>query len=661
MIISNQMSNKTNIKNSIARKLTLRVSVALFAALMLLLAGALFALNREVRLESEFYAKSIVGIYSDVSAYSIDSPVKSSFTERTSFVGDYLCQWYRVDYLYTYIPDIDNNTVTFVSVTKNGKKYGDGADDHMEGVTVSHVMSEREIKAWNDITYAAIEKRGLIDSKATEVEVSFIDQTGERAMAGVSVSTERLQDSMMRGFLIVSLFMFVILGLLAIFISRFIRHNVSDPAQRISKSMSEYISGGKRSAIQLKTDSDDEFSMMADAFNHMTGEMDKYIDDIALLGREKERQQAEEDIASQIQQGILPAGLASMGNCGIKAVMKPARNIGGDLYDYQELDSSHTMIVIADVSGKGISSAMLMAMTLTLIRQFAKLGYSPAAILKNVNDTLSEENPRLMFVTAFIGIYDSDNDTLTYANAGHNPPYLIHEVPKILEGSDGTPLGLFSGEEYTDVTVRMEVDDSVFLYTDGVNEAVNKDGEFYGTDRLEQVLAEVAKTENRYNVEAVQASLREFVGDTEQSDDITMLSMRAMRIPVIELNYDIREFQIIRDKILSSDLPAKMAMDLCVAAEEIFVNICSYAFDGPVPDGEKIQFSFEFSKKVIMRFSDGGRPFDPRCGLPDTEEYDIDSAVGGLGRLIAFTIADSVDYEYKAGRNILTITKSKNQ
>ncbi len=224
---------------------------------------------------------------------------------------------------------------------------------------------------------------------------------------------------------------------------------VSDPARRISKGMNDYISGGRRSAVKLEIDSGDEFSMMAGAFNHMTEEMDRYVEDIASLGREQERRQAEVDIASEIQKGILPSSTASLGNCGIKAVMKPAKYIGGDLYDYLELDKSHTMIAVADVSGKGIPSAMLMSMTITLFRQFARMGYSPATILKNVNDTFSEENPQMMFVTAFVAIYDSDNDILTYANAGHNPPYIIHETPMVLDGPAGTPLGLFMGEEYS--------------------------------------------------------------------------------------------------------------------------------------------------------------------------------------------------------------------
>lgn len=375
------------------------------------------------------------------------------------------------------------------------------------------------------------------------------------------------------------------------------------------------------------------------------------------MEKERERQRSEADIASRIQQGLLSPNYAYLHNCGIKAVMKPAKSVGGDLYDYFELDESRTMIVVADVSGKGIAAAILMAIVLTLIRQYAKIGYGPSDILKNVNLTLSEENPNLMFVTAFVAIYNSATGKLTYANAGHNLPYLIHNGPVRLEASGGTPLGLFADEEYEDAEVEMADGDSVFLYTDGVTEAVNGNDEFFGTDRLEKVLKETSEATEKHYLEAVEESLRDFTGDMEQNDDITMLSLFARRNPVLELDYDVREFAKIRECLLDSFLPKSLIMDLCVAAEECFVNICSYAFDGPAPEGEKILFSLEYSNKVVITFSDGGRRFDPRRDLPDTREYDIDTAVGGLGRLIAFTVADTVDYKYEEGRNILTITK----
>ena len=630
-------------------------------AFLLLLVGVLLSLNREVRKEAEHYAKALVAIYSDLVVYDSGNtgrPADMSFKDKYDFFGNYMCSWYRVDYVYAYVPDFENGTISFISVTLNNDKPGEQQEGGITaGMTIPYTMTEGEINAWNEEDVYAIEKRDWFGWKATDVLFPVVDDFGNKTMAGASVNTDEMYHEMLRGFLIVALFMFLILVLLAWHLQIFVKRKVSEPAKRISETMSEYISGGKRSTIRLEADDSDEFSMMAIAFNHMTGEMDKYVEDIARMGREQERQQAEVDIAAEIQKGILSSGSASICNCGIKAVMKPAKYIGGDLYDYLSLDESHTMIVVADVSGKGIPSAMLMSLSLAHIRQFAKMGYSPAGILKNLNDIFSDENPQMMFVTAFVAIYDSENDTLTYANAGHNPPYLIHDGLVLLDGSDGTPLGLFPGEEYTDVVVRLEAGDSVFLYTDGVNEAVNASGEFYGTERLEGVLAEVSSRADKNYLQAVEDSIAGFVGETEQNDDITMLVLYARKNPVLELEYDLREFSKIRDRLMNSRLPRQLAMDLCVAAEEIFVNICSYAFEGPVPEGEKVLFYIEYSNKVVMRFSDGGRQFDPRNGLPDTEEYDIETAIGGLGRLIAFTIADSVDYEYKDGRNVLTLTK----
>lgn len=647
-------------KNSIARKLAIKLYAAFAGAFLLLMAGSFFLLRQDVKSEFEYYARVLVGVYSDVAVYESQRenlPIDLSFSDKLSLFGDYMCTWYRVDHMFAYVPDIENGTITYLSVSRKEQKYGEPPQNHMAGEMEEHILTANELNVWNGQQTYAVEKSRWLD-RGTDVTIAFADNYGNKAMVGASVSTTELRDEMKHGFHIVFAFMFIMVLLLAMLLYFSVKRLVSDPARRISKQMSDYISGGKRSNVKLEIGGDDEFSMIAGAFNHMTEEIDKYIDDIAIMGREQERQQAEVDIASDIQRGILPPGIASLRNCGIKAVMKPAKFIGGDLYDYLELDSTHTLAVVADVSGKGISSALVMAVALTLIRQSARMGCSPAGILSNVNATLSEENPTMMFITAFVCIYDSDTRTLTYANAGHNPSYFIHGKPEVLGGSDGTPLGLFPDEQYTDCCVTMEEGDSVFLYTDGVNEAVNESGEFFGTGRLEMVLEEASATAPTRIVEAVEDAVRDFAGAAEQNDDITMLNLCARKKPVLELNYDVNEFDAIREYLFASNLPKELLMDLCVAAEECFVNICSYAFDGPAPEGEKIQFNFEYSNKVTMRFSDGGRRFDPRNGLPDTEEYDVDMAIGGLGRLIAFTIADSVDYEYRDGRNILTITKS---
>ncbi len=639
----------------------MRVTAVLGAAFLLLLAATYIALNRDVKSTAERYVKAIVGLYSDVSAFmaaDMGVDINSDFYPRLSLYGHYLCQWYQVDYLCVYVPDPENGTLEYVTVTRDRSKFGDLADDNMTGVTVKYEMSPLELDAWNGKTTFCVQKNERF-GKYTEVEMAMNDDAGHRMMVASAMSIDDMRKDLIEGFLLFAGFIFIILVLLGIFLYFLLVKMVSRPARRISKKMSEYISGGKRSTIRLEDgNDDDEFAMMADSFNHMTEEMDRYIDDIARLGREQERQQTEVDIASEIQRGILPPGKAVLGNCVVKAIMKPAKYVGGDFFDYIELDRTHSVAVIADVSGKGISSAMLMAVALTLVRQFARLGYSPAGILRHVNDNFADENPKMMFVTAFIGIYDSESGVLTYANAGHNPPYLIQGQPRILDGSNGTPLGLFPGETYQNVEVEMGDGDTLLLYTDGVNEAVNTEGEFYGTERLENTLSSIDLSQGDDYVDSVEKSVMEFADGAEPNDDITILSLTARKNCELELDYDISQFPLIRDRLLESGLPRHLAMDLCIVAEECFVNICSYAFEGKAPEGEKIRFYMEYSKNVTMRFSDGGSPFDPRKNLPDTETYDIDTAVGGLGRLIAFTMADSVDYEYKEGRNVLTITKS---
>lgn len=604
------------------------------------------------------YSKALVGVYADLISYASNQqgrPIDESFGDVFSLYGTYFCTWYNIDCIYAFVPNLENGTVKYLSAIKKGEE--GVVDENMAGVNVHRRLTPNEMVAWHDSLQFAVEDSERYRN-GTNVMLRITDCFGNRVLVGADTSSDRMQSELIRGFVIVALFLLVIVLLIAGLLYLMLKHMVTNPARSIARQMSDYLSDGKRKAVTIKSEGDDEFSLIADAFNYITGQIDTYIGDIETLGRERERQQAEVDIAAGIQQAILPTSFAYLKNCAIKAVMKPARLIGGDLYDYLEIDSAHTLAVVADVSGKGIPSAFVMAMALTSIRQYARMGYGPAAILKHTNEVFAADNPQMMFVTAFVGILDSGAGTFTYSNAGHNLPYLIHDTPQLLDGSAGTPLGLFPGEEYEDAVAQVCEGDSIFLYTDGVNEAVNGVGEFFGTDRLEKVLRDTAGAQKRHFVEAVDEAVHAFAAGAEQSDDITMLSCFIHKRKVLELGYDVREFAAIRDHILASSIPQEYKMDLCVAAEECFVNICSYAFDGPAPEGERIVFELAYASRVVMTFSDGGKQFDPRHELPNLDEYDIDSAVGGLGRLIAFKVADSVDYEYKDGRNVLTIVKS---
>ncbi|MDE6912564.1 MAG: SpoIIE family protein phosphatase, partial [Lachnospiraceae bacterium] len=306
--------------------------------------------------------------------------------------------------------------------------------------------------------------------------------------------------------------------------------------------------------------------------------------------------------------------------------------------------------VIADVSGKGISAALFMASAITVVRQYAKLGYSPSKILFHTNNTLCCNNPEQMFLTVFVGIYDNRTRKFAYANAGHNPPYLISDKLRSLDDSKGVAIGVFEDEVYEEREVELKEGDTVFLYTDGVSEAVSRDKKFFGTDRLEQILEQKSKEQC---VVSVLEGVRNFAQNTPQSDDITMLSFGILPSFRIRVDAKLKNLEAVQRFILEvACIAHDLRKKICLAVEEIFVNVCSYAYGS---EQGSVEIIMTISDQVLVKFYDSGRAFNPLEDMVDVENYDIDTQVGGMGRLIAFGLADQVYYEYSGGSNILTL------
>ncbi|MDO5448698.1 MAG: SpoIIE family protein phosphatase, partial [Clostridia bacterium] len=396
----------------------------------------------------------------------------------------------------------------------------------------------------------------------------------------------------------------------------------------------------------------DEFAMISSAFNSMTDDIDKYIDNINSLAEEQSNRNAELNIASKIQFGMLPKEEFNSWYADVNAVMLPAKEVGGDFYLYLPLDNSKMLTAIADVSGKGISAAMLMSITLTLMREYAKMGLSPAEILEKANNTIANNNSANFFVTAFVGIYDAKKCEYTYANAGHNVPFLINEKFTCLDGNLGTVLGLFEDEEYEETTVKVQSGDRIYLYTDGVTESINEDKDFYGVEQLISVLKQDGNC-----IENIKNSIFEFRGEAEQFDDITMMEIKFRSDIDLSLDYNKKELKKIKNIILDTPLERNDQLNLYLSIEELFVNICSYAFDGEAPEGEKIDFNLSVNKDVVVTLKDGGQEFNPLEDIADIEDYDIDTMIGGLGRFLAVNGVDDSSYERVDNKNVLTIIK----
>ena len=644
-------------KHSLAKELPRRILLLLLAALAVLFIGSFLLVSRVIHNQYRQHDRAIVSIYSDLVVHIADLedvPVDQEHAELLIYYGSYICSWYNIDYAYMYVPDTENDTITYLAVSYNTEHQ---LDSNMVGRTVDRALTPEELAVWNEEEFFGEFRTN--DELGHELSTVLLarDEMGNKMLAAVNTNYASVFWKVAR------IFGLAALGIAAVFvgvyfiITTLVRRRVSQPARQVSQAMQDFISDGQRSHLQLDTGGDDEFSMIAGAFNSMTQEIDSYLSNIHALTQAQERQNAELDIAGRIQQGFLPPTRYTGPHCRISACMLPAKNVGGDLYDYLALDEYRTAVLVADVSGKGMAAALFMAVTLMLMRQFAKLGLSPAEILQKTNDTLSENNPRLLFATAFLGIYDSRDRSFTYANAGHNLPYALGRELRTLDGGTGLLLGLYPGEVYPQSRVTLAPGDTLFLYTDGVNEATNAQKQFFGIERLVQAMQEFSSSDAADLTAFLQERLQKFAGETEPHDDVTILTLTAADTTELTLRASPEELPRLRQAILDLPLPRQDLLALCLAAEECFVNICTYAYPPETAPHETVDFTLTYTDRVEMCFADHGQPYDPLDGLTAPEDYDLDTQMGGLGQFLAMSVTNDARYVYRDGKNVLTLIK----
>lgn len=269
-------------------------------------------------------------------------------------------------------------------------------------------------------------------------------------------------------------------------------------------------------------------------FEDVERTLNKTIQHIKLLKQALENQNKllslnkELEVAKKIQQSILPASVSPSPHCNIFAQMIPARKVGGDYYDFFLIDKDHLAFAIADVSGKGISSALFAAINQTLLKSTASHILSPKKCLQSVNDVCSKNNDDCMFVTLFYAVLDLKTGTVIYTNAGHNPPYKIGSKGEIelLPTTNSIPVGVKENTKFYEKTIKLEPDELLVLYTDGVTEANNIEKEDFGEGRLVEVLSQNTKQSVQKIGKNILKSVREFTGEAQQYDDITFMLLQ---------------------------------------------------------------------------------------------------------------------------------------
>ena len=507
--------------------------------------------------------------------------------------------------------------------------------------------------------YSADVVDGISDLSAEYMYVfKFVE--GYCLLAAMPVSEAMfMRDASM----LTSIFMQVLIfATLFVFIYILIKRVIINNLQKINNTLGRITKGDLDVTVDVR--SNKEFSSLSDDINSTVSTLKRYIAEAAA------RIDKELEYAKQIQLSALPTNFPDNETYGIYAQMIAAKEVGGDFYDFYKLSDTTVAFLAADVSGKGIPAAMFMMTAKTIIKDLAESGMAVNDIFTKANEKLCENNESGMFVTAWMGILDLTTGNVQFANAGHNPPLLKRADGSFeyLKTRAGFVLAGMEGVRYRVGELTLNPGDRLFLYTDGVPEATNTENKLYGEDRLIAFMNQNASLEATKLLPALKANIDEFVGEAPQFDDITMLMFdykpRKGGEPMTNKTFPAKTEALsdvlgyVEQTLESLECPMKIQMALCVAIEEVFVNVAHYAYGDGQGDMElAIGFEKE-SRTVTFRMTDKGIPFDPlQKPDPDITLSAEEREIGGLGIFIAKKTMDSICYAYENGENILTMTK----
>jgi sigma-B regulation protein RsbU (phosphoserine phosphatase) len=356
---------------------------------------------------------------------------------------------------------------------------------------------------------------------------------------------------------------------------------------------------------------------------------------------------------------------ADRSDLNIYGMVRPAKEIGGDLYDFY-VRHDKLFFCVGDVSGKGVPASLVMATIRSLFRSITAHVEQAHEVLIQMNDTLTEQNDQNMFVTLFVGILDLKTGELSYCNAGHNAPLIIRgEKAEVhtMEVQANLPVGISLGYSYVEQKMHLTYGDTLFLYTDGLTEAENIRHEQFGEQRMEKALNASLALRPREIVDAMDAQVTAFVGGAEQSDDLTLMAVRYQK-PAIIMRNDIQQIPTLAEWVDELGIPMELNMPINLALEEAVSNVMLYAYPGRNDGKVFVEFAKakdEQGEKLIFTISDSGIPFDPTA----KPEADItlsaeERAIGGLGIHLVRKLMDEIRYERQDEKNILTLVKILN-
>ena len=449
----------------------------------------------------------------------------------------------------------------------------------------------------------------------------------------------------------------LIFAILFVLIYFLIKKIVINNLRKVNQSLSQITNGNLNVTVDVR--SNEEFASLSDDINQTVGTLKRYIKEAAA------RIDKELEFAKQIQYSSLPTSFPKSDAFKLYAEMITAKEVGGDFYDFYMLSDSTIAFLVADVSGKGIPAAMFMMRAKTVIRDLAERGLEPDEIFTIANEKLCENNDAGMFVTAWLGILDTKTGLLKFANAGHNPPLFKRNGEKFeyMKARSGLILAGMEGIKYRKNELQLIPGDKLYLYTDGVTEATDNNTELYGEQRLLDFVNALETVEPEALCKLIKEDVDKFVGTAPQFDDITMLAVNFdailgdESISVIPDDDSRLAVSTFADALSAKlEIVPKIANKINIVFDEIYTNIVNYS----KATLATVSYSIE-NGKLRISFADNGIPYNPlEATEPDTTLSAEEREIGGLGIFMVKKMTESMEYEYKDDKNVLTLVIALN-
>lgn len=505
-----------------------------------------------------------------------------------------------------------------------------------------------------------------IDDKEYRLAYSYINKVGWTV---ATLYPTYYVDVFLTSFGCGIILMMLIGVMMLTFIIYMIVRRATKPLQRLVAA-SQHISQGNFDIELPKARQTDEVQMLRDSFEDMRLSLKDYVARLKDTTARNERMEQELNIASQIQMSMLPVSFPhppEVQEVSVYAYLKPARMVGGDLYDFFIRDG-HLHFVIGDVSGKGMPAAIIMAMTTSMFRALQRRDLAPERTVNGLNNMLLESNSAEMFVTLIVGSLNLVTGELSLCNAGHTPPILMQGgTQQYMKLHTNIPIGVFPSYHYVSDNITLSQGAHLLLYTDGVTEAVGRNEEMFGEERL---MASACKS-GGMNVESFINTLVEelntFIDGAPLSDDITTLMLEyhgSQTVVAREMKFANDMKEVSRATALVEEICEKLHLDMVLvsslqlALEEAIVNVISYAYENGRANIDNQLTITSDGKSITFVLSDCGMPFDPtKAAMPDITLGIEERGVGGLGILLVKNIMDNVTYKRFNNRNILIMEK----